>query len=264
MIPITGLLKSSLALSAANSAISLISRRGVRGVPKIFRTELPKYKVKMNKLPVLTDLLTQPEAPTSFEEEKNLRQDKLLVYKNYLPASSNTILLEALFHPDNHVDRLLEIIDDNLETMSSFYIGVAFEALDDMMRANPGIILTVSVSPEFKRLCTKALYKMRFLEADEVLKLIKCFSTLKIPENTLLVQAALQMARHLINDFNRDELESLHMSLEEFEPIGDESKSLLISLKNVIPLVQKRQLEERQLTRVDMLPTSDKIRGLSV
>lgn len=139
-----------------------------------------------------------------------LRTQKLDVYKSFMPKNCDTTLIESLFNPNiTNVDQLLRLIDDNLDTMTSFYIAVSFEVLDDHMRSKFCDPCTVVVSPEFKRLCTKALYKMRYFESDEVIKVIKCLSTAKIPEDSLIGQAALKMARCLINDFEPQELKLL-------------------------------------------------------
>ena len=147
-----------------------------------------------------------------------------------MPTNSKPVLLEALLNPENDVDKLLRIIDQNLETMTSFYLGVSFEALDDVIRYNNCDPTTVAVSPEFERLCAKTLIKVRFFEAEEVLKLIMCLSHLRLSENLLICQAALQMARHLINDFNRDESDTLVSCLDKFQ-IEDRDKSFIPALK---------------------------------
>lgn len=232
---------------------TIISSREIKSMKKIFRQRLPKYKVKLDQLPSLTKLLTHQQTDNNIKLESldELRLAKLNTYKQYLPINSKPILLEALFSPKNDIHDLLTIIDANLDTMTSFYIGLSFEALDDMMRSGQCDKSTVTVSPELKRLCTKAMYKVRFFEADELLKLLKCLSTLGMPEDTILVQAALQMTRHLINDFNLDELDALAECLETFKITDNSNKSLLLVLKKAIPLVQKNQIEEKQFTRLE-------------
>lgn len=229
-----------------------VPNRGVRGVIRPIRTKLPQYKKNLQNLPPLTGLLTERvEEFVNIKDFKSLRLRKLAVYKEYMPVKSNTVLLEALFNPENDIDRLLRIIDDNLSSMNSFYLGISFEALCDMVRFGSCEPATILVSPEFKTLCSKTLLKVRFFEADEVLKLVKCLSSLHIPENTLIVQAAFQMARHLINDFNFEELESLLESLQTFEVIQDDKKSLLIALKNSIPKAIKLLEEQKQVVEID-------------
>lgn len=222
--------------------------RGIKGEQKIFRQSLPKYKKILSDLPPLTGLLTNQDA---IENAARLRDEKLNVYMNYVPVNSNTNLLEGIFKADD-IDKLLRIIDENLASMTSFYIGVSFEALDDMMRANLCDRATVAVAPEFRRLCSKAIYKMRFLEADEVLKLLKCLSTLKMPENVLLVQAVLQMARNHINEFTIKELKTLQDALEQFNLINNGKESLLLALMDAIPLAMERQIEEKQFSEDDI------------
>lgn len=240
MIPI---ITKSVACNISRSKLVFcqVPRRGIRGVTRLPRTELPRYKINIARLPHLTRLLTHPD-----NDAIKLRIDKLNVYKQYLPVGSNTNLIEALFSPQNDIDKLLKIIDENLRTMNSFYIGVSFEVLDDMIRGKLCDPATIMVSPEFKNLCQKALFKVRFFEADEVLKLIKCLSSLKVPENTLLVQSSFEMTRHLINDFTVDELEALADSLDTFEPLEDKNKSLLNALKSVIPVAREKLIEEKQ------------------
>lgn len=222
--------------------------RGVKGEEKIFRQTVPRYKKILSDLPPLTSLLTTKEA---HEDASKLRSEKLDVYLSYVPIGSNTVLLEAIFKADD-VDKLLRIIDENLVTMTSFYIGLSFEALNDMVEANLCDKATVAVAPEFRRLCSRAIYKMRFLEADEVLKLLKCLSTLKVPENTLIVQAVLQMARNHINDFTIKELKFLEEALGEFDLLIKGRESMLLALMEAIPLALERQIEENQFADEDL------------
>lgn len=221
-----------------------IFTRGASDQQKNLRQKLPQYKRILGDLPPLTGLLTSQKV---IEDAAKLRSEKLDIYLSYVPVGSNTNLLEAIFKADN-VDNLLSVIDANLITMTSFYIGISFEALDDIMRANLCDKATVAVAPEFRRLCSKAIYKMRFLEADEVLKLLKCLSTLKVPENMLIVQATLQMARNHINEFTIKELETLENAIDQFDLIYKGRESLLLALKEAIPLAIDRQIEEKQFS----------------
>lgn len=207
-----------------------IITRGLRRDHRIFRTKLPKYKVNVSQVPPLTELLTNGNA----EDFLELRREKLEVYKKYIPERYNKNLLEALFNENSNIDYLLNVISENIETMTSFYLGVAFEALDDMMRAKLCQPETVAVSPEFRQLCTKTLYKIRFFEPDEILKLLKCVSTLRLPEDILLVQAALHMARNQINEYNLDELRTLSESLNSIRAVDAQDKSLLVAMKKTI------------------------------
>lgn len=222
---------------------TIVSSRGIKAEKKIFRTKLPRYKIDLGSLPPHSELLTQEEDPTVSDVHSHgqLMSEKLTVYKQFQPPGTKTILLEALFKPDNDVDQLLRIIDENLLTMSSYYIALSFEVLDDMMRFNPDTRSTIAVSPELKRLATRALYKLRYFEADELLRLIKCVSRLGMPEDTLLVQSALQMTRHLINDFEPDELKCLEKYLERFEVIDTSEKSLLAAIKRAVPKAMQMQ-----------------------
>lgn len=172
----------------------------MKGVRRIVRHNLPRSKIDLKKLPILTGYLTS-------REKRDFREVKLEVYKAYMPSNANHNLIEALLSPNNEVDRLLRIIDDNLTCMSSFYLGVSFEALDDLVRAQLCEPSTIVVSPEFKKLCTKSLYKLRYFEADEVLKVLKCLTSLNISQETLIYQATFKMTRELINHFEPHELE---------------------------------------------------------
>lgn len=223
--------------TTVNLSLLITSKRNLRYVVRTPRQRLPRYKVNVGRLPPLTKFLTHHEEDFDL---RLLRQEKLNVYKQYLPVNQKPVLLEALLNTDQDIDQLLRVIDENLETMTSFYVGVSFESLDDTMRANPSYKSTVAVAPEFRRLCSKALYKMRFLEADEVLKVIKCLSTLNIPESALIVQATLQMVRHLINDFNDYELRTLSSSLNCMRLQSVSNKSLLKILQTAIPVAQQR------------------------
>ena len=241
-----------------NGQTQILPRRNIRGVRRMFRQELPQYKTDLANLPPLTQLLTLNEDTNSNLESSQLlkslnelRVKKLDTYKFYLPIDQKPVLLEALLNTNNDIDRLLRIIDENLETMTSFYVAVSFEALDDMMRYHQCDIGTVIVSPELKRLCKRALYKIRFFEADEILKLIKCISTMDLPEESLLSQSAFQMARHLINDFNLDELETLSVCLDKFKISDTSRKSLLLALNDAIPVVKVNQVKEKLLTQID-------------
>jgi len=241
------------------SFIQMISRRGVRSQRLMFRTKLPKYKVNLKTLPPLTGHLTDQSKLTDHKTAIELRLSKLEIYKEYLPVNSNTNLIEALFHPDNDIDRLLKIIDENLPTMTSFYVALCFETIDDMLRAGLCETSTVAVAPEFRRLCDRSLLKMRFFEADEVLKLVKCLSIMEVPEDTLLVQAVFQMARELINDFTIKELGALSHSLEMFHPIIESNKSLLKVLKAAIKIARKNQIEAKLLQETESPIDSDRV-----
>lgn len=174
------------------------------------RETLPRVKNNLKNLPRLTELLTSPPELRTLEDAIKLRQSKLEVYKAYMPLDSNTVLIESLFNRQNNdLDELLRIIDNNLDSMTSFYLAVSFEVIDDFIRAQLGDPLTVAVSPEFRRLIVKTLYKLRYFEADEVLKLIKCLSSVEVPKDCLIMQGALKMARCLINDFDQNELIAL-------------------------------------------------------
>lgn len=196
-------------------------KRGIRGVKKIIRERIPRYKVNLSDLPPLTEHLIDAQPRNSIEDIRYARIKKLETYTAYMPPATSKILLEALLNPDlNDIDQLLRIIDDNSSTMTSFYLGVSFEVIDDMIRDNLCDYATVAVSPEFKRLCAKTLYKLRFFEADEILKLMKCLSSIKISPDTLIYQAALKMARELINDFEVDELDKLLEILPSKDLLG--------------------------------------------
>lgn len=207
---------------------------------KPIRTKLPKYQKDIYQLPQLTQLLTDGKSLKGLNE---LRIEKLAVYKSYLPADQNCTLLEALFHQNNNIDQLLQVIDANLETMNSFYVAVSFEVLDDMMRSKSCDVATVIVSPEFKRLCTRTLYKIRFFESDELIKIIKCLSSVQLLENSLLTQAALQMSRHMINDFDEGELEALSQALENMKVQEQPRKSLIEAVKKAQQLLHRKRID---------------------
>lgn len=248
MISLVKFFSSQNQLLSSNINRVILSKRGARATTRIFRTKLPKYKVITSKLPPLTKLLTSNDEDANKLGFLEMRREKLEVYKKYIPETSNINLLEALFDKATDIDHLLNIISENLETMTSFYLASSFEALDDMMRAELCQPDTVSVAPEFKKLCRRTLYKIRFFEADEVLKLLKCLSTLRAPEDILLVQAALQMARNLINDFNLDELNTLSDALQKIEPVENSKKSLLLAMKFIVPIAKQKQLDGKQFT----------------
>lgn len=253
MLNITRLVSRELFASSRSQLLNKSYKRNIRVKPRIIRTKLPKYKINLNSLPPLTGLLTSNNQYIGKESLDELRQKKLDVYKSYVPVNSNTNLLEALFRSDNNINDLLRLIDDNLYTMSSFYIGISFELLDDMMQSKQCEIETVMVAPEFRSLCNRTLYKLRFFEADEILKLVKCLSTLSVPEDSLILQGALQMCRHLINDFEIRELEALEESLSKIEAIEEDKSSLLLSTLAIIPLVKEKHLKEKLLPIDHML-----------
>lgn len=218
---------------------------GIKGTTRIIRSQIPRYRKNLAQLPPLTKLLTSQEKPPSLEV---LRQQKLSIYKSFIPDNQKVPLLEAIFNPSNDLVTLLQIIDANLETMTSFYVGVSFEALYDAMQENPDKIATVLVSPEFKRLCVRALYKARHFESDETLKVLKCVSTMGLPEDTLIVQATLQMTRNLINDYNADELNTLMKALDRLKlKSNHDGKSLALALKKAIPLAKERLFDMKHL-----------------
>lgn len=219
--------------------------RGIKKIRKVFRQNLPKYRNDLSRLPPLTKLLIEDVDKTAerITAATRLRQEKLEIYKQYMPDRSNFILIEALFAENNNdIDELLRIVDCNLITMNSFYIGVSFEVINDMIELGLCDPSTVAVAPEFKRLCEKAMFKLRFFESDELLKLIKCLSSVGVPGDALIVQGALQMVRHLINDFEIQELEALANTLNriECENEGDK-KSLITAIKKAIPITQQQK-----------------------
>lgn len=230
--------------------IIALSNRGIKRAQTIvMREKLPRYKKDTYNLPPLTDLMTKQLDNIQLNEAIELRTKKLNTYKEYLPSGTNVNYLEALFNENsNDIDQVLKIIDENLITLNSFHVAISFEVLSDLMEANLCDPMTIIVSPEFKRLCQRTIYKIRFFECDEVLKLLKCLSNLNTPEDTLLVQAGLQMARHHINDFNYDELVLLSRVLESFKEIIEPSKSLLVMLKKIAPRARERQIKEKLYT----------------
>lgn len=190
---------------------------------------------------------------TGITDNRSLGQlwaERIDFYKLYMPTDQKHTLLEALFNPNNDIDQLLRIIDENLPTMNSFYLSISFEALNDMMQSGTCDIGTVLVSPELKNLCKKTLIKVRFFEADEVLKLIKCLSTMRVPEDILIAQSALQMARHLINEFSANELVALSTSLDNLEKVGESKKSLLCAMKQATTI--RLTTEDLHLDREDL------------
>lgn len=227
--------------------INKVCLRGLRGMIKPQRTRLHKYQKNILNLPPLTQLLVASIESKSLEKAKELRVEKLAVYKSYMPNDNNFTLLEALFHPNHDVGQLLQVIEANLESMNSFYIAISFEVLDDMMRAQLCHVATVIVSPEFRKLCTKALYKMRFFESDEILKIIKCLSTIQVPENSLIAQAALQMSRYLLNDFDEHELKALGQALEQMKVQHEPKKSLLEAIKKAQQILLQSKLYSIEL-----------------
>lgn len=250
-----------------HNGLLLQSRRHIKSVRKVFRTKLKPYKLDLGQLPPLTGLLTSAteakEEPGShaLQSLNDLWSHKMEVYKAFLPVNQKPVLLEALFNPQNDIDTLLRVIDENLISMTSFYVATSFEALDDMMRHGQCDISTVAVSPELKRLCARTLYKIRFFEADEVLKLLKCLATIRLPEEVLLSQAAFQMARHLINDFNLNELRTLSDCLNAFTITDNSKKSLLLALKDAIPTAMANQIEEGQYEKPRHLEADKSLQG---
>lgn len=221
-----------------------VNRRGIRSYQRIKRTVLPQYKRTLNELPQ-SDYLDNNDG---IDNLADLWSKKLNAYKIYLPMTyvPKPVLLEAMYDSNNDIEASLRIIQDNLTTMTSFYIGNSFEVLHDQVLYNEEYKCTVLSAPEFRALCGKALYKMRFLEADELLKVSKCLSILGIQEDTLIVQSTLQMIRHSINDFSYNELKDLEYHLEKFDDLRKTHTSLLAILKESIPLAQ-RKLRERGL-----------------
>lgn len=232
---------------------NLIIKRGARAVRKTIRTEVPRYQRNLRDLPPLTELLSDPNI-ASKQSLNDIRRKKLETYLEYFPTNDRkTSLIEALFSPHNDFDQLLRIIDENLPTMTSFYIGLSYEVIDDMMAAKQCDPLTIAVAPEFQRLCERALLKIRHLEADETLKLLKCLSAVGVPEDALIVQATLQMTRHLINDYNIDELATLDTVLQRFKPVMEAKTSLLIAIRRAIPLARRNLIAEKMFTTQEQL-----------
>ena len=199
MEPLSGLLRWPSILGAA--AFKQSSR--YKSLVPIVRRALPKYKKDLRDLPPLTKFLVHDrrtenstncdnQEPTSLED---LWAKKLEILRAYLPIDSKPVLLEALFKPTDDVGSSLTIIGDNLPSMTSFYIATCFEILHDHVLYHDHKRHTILVSPEFRSLCHRSLFKMRYFEADEVLKVMKCLSILRLPEHSLIVQSALQMAQ---------------------------------------------------------------------
>lgn len=232
----SNILRVNIKSFSPNKTLNLFnSARNVRAIRKVFRSKLPKYKRDLKDLPQLTQLLN-----ITSKYDTDMRLEKLKVYKSYFPQKTSTILLEAMLNPHNDVDALLRIIDDNLQTMTSFYLALSFEVLDDMVRLESCHPSTVAVSNEFKNLCSRTLYRIRFFECDDVLKVLKCLASLQVPEDFLVTQAALQMARHWINDFDAKELETLSTVLSEIDNKKEDSTRILPAIMQSIPkLIQK-------------------------
>uniref|UniRef100_A0A6G1SP91 Uncharacterized protein n=1 Tax=Aceria tosichella TaxID=561515 RepID=A0A6G1SP91_9ACAR len=235
------------------SCIIRTQNRNIRGVRKVIRQTLPRYRNSLMNLrnwDEMTGVVGQED--TSLNK---LWSDRLEFYKLYMPPKQTHTLLEALFNPNNNIDQLLRIIDENLPTMNSFYLATSFEALNDMMQLRACDIDTVIVSPELKNLCKRTLVKLRFFEADEVLKLIKCLSTMRMPEETFIAQSAMQMARHLLNDFNASELLAMKESLENLQASDISQKSLLAAMKQatLIRLARvERHHEDEQISELEV------------
>lgn len=227
--------------------------RGVKKVTKITREKLPKYRNDLSKLPPLTKLLVKDidKSAERIATASKLRQEKLDIYKHYMPDRIDTNLIEALFATDNNdIDKLLRVIDINLVTMNSFYVGVCFEVISDMIDLGLCESSTVAAAPEFKRLCEKTLFRLRFFESDDLLKLIKCLSKVGVTGDALIVQGALQMTRHLINDFEIEELEALETTLSRFECSDmNDKRSLLSAIRKAIPVTKQ------QKTKIVLIPT---------
>jgi len=168
-----------------------------------------------------------------------------------LPVNSNTNLIEALFHLDNDIGRLLKIIDDE-----PLYSPVFRETID-MLQARLCETSTVAMAPEFRRLCDRSLLKMRFFEADGVLKLFKCLSIIDLPEDTLLVWAVCSNGPRALKDLTIKELGALSHSLEMFHPIIESSKSRIKALKAAI--ARKNQIEAKLTHETERPINSDRV-----
>lgn len=217
-------------------------RRSIENLSMKKRIPMPKYQNSLSRLEPLSDILIDGRIDSL---EENCRR-KLELYKQYLPPNHNTVLLEALLGAKD-IDTLLMVIDENLESMNSFLLAVSLEALTDQVRLASASPETILVSPEFKRLSTVLLYKMRYFETDEVLKLLNCLNVLNVPGKKLISQCAFQMTRYLINSFNMKELRHLNELLSKF----DNDTNLVSAIRKALPIAYKRQINEKMFVGKD-------------
>ncbi|XP_065284955.1 FAST kinase domain-containing protein 2, mitochondrial-like isoform X2 [Dermacentor albipictus] len=165
------------------------------------------------------------------------------------PSKDADILAEQLQRAKN-VDRILELVVQHHRVMNNAQVLTAFTCLHDSIRQQPEQVDFKSLTshPGFRELCNRALKRMRYYEAQEVLSLLKLCTLLQIPTNTALVQAIGQMLKHSINSLTLSELIFVDMLLQWQKS----SSSITDALKIAIPLVFQAQLPiQLDFTNID-------------
>jgi hypothetical protein len=123
-------------------------------------------------------------------------------------ASENEDLMQSL-RSARSKEQLISVVAQNEKRMMNRHVSQAFTTLFTIGRSSPNrskFVSTLSSDPDFKRLCQLAVYKMRFMESNEVVSVFKCLTFLSISQKSLLFNGCLQMIRHQINEFEADEL----------------------------------------------------------
>lgn len=218
--------------------LNIINKRLASGLVKTIRTKLPRYKLDVYKLPIQSRNLLP-----IINKDRTILLERLEIYKTYIPSNTSTVLLEALFNPNNDIDSLLNIIDINLPSMTSFYLALSFESLDNAIQLEFCHPETILVSPEFKRLCQRTIFRLRFFESDEIVKLIKCLAILGVQEDTFVMQASLQMAKYWINDYDSMELDVMQQSLARIDSGSKNSTRLLPCLYSSLSVAREKLIE---------------------
>ncbi|XP_037573552.1 uncharacterized protein LOC119456030 [Dermacentor silvarum] len=165
------------------------------------------------------------------------------------PSKDADILAEQLQRAKN-VDRVLELVVQHHRVMNNAQVLTAFTCLHDVIRQQPEQVDFKSLTSHlgFRELCNRALKRMRYYEAPEVLTLLKLSTLLHIPANTALVQAIGQMLKHSINSLTLSELIFVDMLLQWQKS----SSSITDALKIAVPLVFQAQLPiQLDFTNID-------------
>lgn len=135
------------------------------------------------------------------------------------------------------VDKVFDIIAQHHTVMNNSQILTAFSSLSDMSRQGPEDMEQLTEHASFRELCNRALKRMRFYNTEDVLTLLKITTQLKIPSNTVLVQAICQMLRHTINSLSLQNLIFLDLMLSRQKG----KSSLTEALMMAVPLVFQTQ-----------------------
>lgn len=164
------------------------------------------------------DLKDLPISNAQLRNDFRIKQFVLAEQDDLIMAVRNPASLEDLFIT----------LRSNEKRLYSNHLAAAFSAIFAVGRTATDriqFVQSIVTSADFKRLCSLAIGKMRYMEPNEVLSLFKTLTFLSMNSRTLIMSGVLQMIRYQINEFQADELVLLDYLLslqrKEKEEVGN-------------------------------------------